>query len=253
MPSLKDILLGGACFEEDEEHFSFKFRFLFVLLLFGVLTSGIFLVGHQANANSMGHIHSRAQALHVGICLCSVLLMYGRKHMFAWVAWLNAVFSLLLFTSAFLFVPQDELRILWFFLSLPSIYLLLGSLVGTSATVLSILLVVALNGRSGAPYSSHALITAVVGFIYLASVFHAFSSRSISYYEKLIASKQALRHLSRHDALTGLLNLRAYRQACDQVVSMALRRKEVISILSSIWIISSASTIRMVTRRGMRF
>ena len=231
MPSLKDMLLGGACFGEDEEHFSFKFRFLFVLTLFGALTSGIFLIGHQANANSMGLIHSKMQALHVGICLFSILLLYGRKQMFTWVAWLNAVFSLLLFTSAFLFVPQDELRILWFFLSLPLIYLLLGSLVGTCATALSIVLVVALNGRSGAPYSSHALITAVVGFIYLASVFHAFSSRSISYYEKLVESKQTLRHLSRHDALTGLLNLRAYRQACDQVVSMALRSRDAISIL----------------------
>lgn len=231
MSSLKNMLLGGAHFEEDEEHFSFQFRFMFILMVFGAITSGLFLIGHHAHANSMGLIHSRVQALHVGICLIFLLLMYGRKKLFTLVAWVNAVFSFALFVSALLFVPQDELRILWFFLSLPSVYLLLGTTVGSAATALSILIVVSLNSRMAAPYSPHALATAVVGFIYLGCVFHAFSSRSISYFDRLIESKQKLRHLSMHDALTGLLNLRAYRQACDQVVAMSLRSKAPFTIL----------------------
>lgn len=231
MSSMKNIVLGGAHFEEDEEHFSFKFRFMFVLIVFGGLTSGLFLIGHHAHTNSMGLIHSRAQTIHVGACLLLLLLLYGRKRLFTLVAWSNAVFSFALLVSAMLFVPQDELRILWFFLSLPSVYLLLGTVVGSISTGLFILIVVGINNHMSAPYSPHAMATAIIGFIYLGCVFHAFSSRSISYFERLVESKQKLRHLSMHDALTGLLNLRAYRQACDQVVAMSLRSKAPFAIL----------------------
>lgn len=228
---LKFFLLGGTEFGEDEEHFSFQFRFLFAVIWLGLLGSGVFLVGHLAKANSMGSVHSIMQSVHVGLWILLAVLLYGRKENFLLVAWINAIFSFLLFISALIFVPEDELRILWFFLNLPSVYLILGGAVGSLVGVLSALVLLLLNPHLSAPYSSHAMVTATVGFIYLGAIFHAFSSRSISYYDRLIESKRKLRHLSMHDALTGLLNLRAYHQVCDQVLAMSLRSASPLSLL----------------------
>ncbi len=68
MRSLGHILLGGVQFGEDEEHAQFQFRFLFVIVLSGIFTSGSFILGHLAEANPMGPVHATVMGLHIAAC-----------------------------------------------------------------------------------------------------------------------------------------------------------------------------------------
>lgn len=231
MRPLYQVLLGGASFGEDEEHFRFRFRLLFVIILFGIFTSGSFILGHYLAGHSMGEVHLYVMEAHIAACVALAFLLHGRKDRFRAVALAYGAVSLAVMASCFLHVPQDELRALWFFLALPGFHLILGPPAGILYAAAATGLIITLNPLGRAPYSVHALATTVVGFAYLATVFHAFSSRSISYFERLVESRQRLRHLAHHDALTGLMNLRAYQEACGQALALARRTGAPLSLL----------------------
>ena len=118
----------------------------------------------------------------------------------------------MLFTSAFIFVPQDELRIVWYFLLIGGGYILLGGRAGVAATVLSITLLISANPLLVVPYSHNAVVTCSLALALNGVLFHIFNSFSSRLYKRL-------RTLARNDPLTGLLNSRAYYDLCDSQIS----------------------------------
>lgn len=219
---LTGFLLGGADFGEDEEYFCFQFRVLHILLAFGIFSSASFLAGHFLGQNLMGH-HAWVLLSHVGLCMAFMVFLHGRKDRFRAVAVAYAGVCAGVLVAALVWVPHDELRVLWFPVSLPAVYLLLGPRVGAASLVGMVALILALNPFLVRPYSGTALMTFVMGLVSLGVLFHAFASRSISYHERLVASRERLRRLAQEDPLTGLFNARAYYEAADRMLVLAAR------------------------------
>ncbi len=231
MISIRNLLLGGAEFAEHEEYIQFKFRFMYALLLFGAATSALFIISDASGGNPLAHGYLTAAKLHLGLNLALAAVLYGRKHLFYPVAWLGLANSFQVILSAMLTVHGDELRVIWFFLNLPAVYLVLGRRAGVAATVISSACIIIGNRYLETPYSTNALVTSVVGFAYISTFFYVYSSRSISYFERMLESNSKLRYMASHDPLSGLLNARTYYEICDQMIRLSIRDTLPFSVL----------------------
>jgi len=77
------------------------------------------------------------------------------------------------------------MRIAWFALSIPSVYLIVGTGAGLFMTAVSIVFVVMGNGYLVQPYSANAIITVVVNIMYISAFFWASSAKSVSFHHTM--------------------------------------------------------------------
>lgn len=231
MKPIQSLLLGGAEFSESEEYFSFQFRLLFVILLFGALSSIIFMISHYSGANRLTTGHILTTHFHAYCNLALAFILYGRKRFFYPVAWAALFVGFVIFISALMLVPNDPLRVIWFFLNLPAVFVILGRGVGIGAAIFSAACIFFGNRYLEQPYNENAIATAVMGFIYISVFFYAYSSRPISYFHRLTESNEKLRYLANHDPLTGVLNARTFYQVCDSMMCLAHRDNKSFSVL----------------------
>ncbi|MEO5336200.1 MAG: GGDEF domain-containing protein [Magnetospirillum sp. WYHS-4] len=217
------MLFGDAEFHEGEEYRKFQYRFTCAILLFSVLITAIFQVAvleGQAQADPSYLNVSRA---YLAISVLYYAVLRGRPSRLGPVAWTYAGLSWLLHLSTFLLNTPDELRIVWFVLNLPGVYLVLGSAAGIGFTVLSMAAVVAANGFLDTPYSSTAIVTCLMGMVYLSVFFHAFAARSISFHHAMVEANRKLAEMAARDPLTGLFNARAYYRLCEGALRQSQR------------------------------
>jgi diguanylate cyclase (GGDEF)-like protein len=179
----------------------------------------------------MGMPHLGAMTVFTLAALLLWLILRGNTQRFYVVAWLYEIVCLLEYTSALMFVPEDELRILWFYLNVPGVYILLGQRAGMVVSALSVVGLGLGNAYLSKPYSPNAIATALVSLSYLAVSFHVYGSRSISFFLRMQEANRKLHQLASHDTLTGILNARAYYQRCDALINLAQRDHEPFAVL----------------------
>ncbi len=226
------LFFGQVEFPESEEYREFQYKFLMVLLAFGALATLFFIIasGDQA-ALPMPEAHMRSMKLYTLVSVLIWLVLRGRKQWFIPVAWIFEFASLAELASAIMYVPGDELRILWLFTNIPGTYLLLGRTVGALVPLLIISGLVLGNPHLASPYSPNAIATAVIAMIYSAAFFHAYASRSVNFFMRMRDSNEQLRFMATRDALTGVLNARAYYEVCDRMIRVAKRNSEPYAVL----------------------
>jgi len=231
MPRIGRWYFGDLQFQETEQLPEFQYRFLMVLLGFGALATGIFLVLAQGEPSPIPAAHVRSMRLFTAGSFLLWALLRGRRHLFLPVAWGYEVLCLLEYVSALAYVPADELRILWLFTNIPGVYLLLGRVVGGVVTALIIVAFVAINPYVAQPYSPNAIATGVIAMLYFAAFFHAYARQSIWFFMRMRESNHQLRELAMRDMLTGVLNARAYYEICDSMIRVAQRNRAPYAVL----------------------
>ena len=227
MKGFKSTLLGGIELDESEEYLQFRFRFLYVLLVFGVLSSALYLLADNYHVAQFTPQYILAVKIQLGVALCSIVLLYGRKRFYHPLAWLYVTTSYLASLVTLILVPQDELRVIWVLLTLPVIYLLLGAVTGVLATILSMACIYEANRRFSTPYSPHTLTTAVAGFAYMSVFFYVYS-RSFS---ACFAERQHLRQKTTYDILTGIINYDTYCEVGTKIINLFKRDARPIALL----------------------
>lgn len=231
MTKFKLFLLGGVDFPENEEYQAFQFRLLYALLLMGIVFSGLFILADRLQVNhlSVQHVHNNMAFFALNIAL--TVALYGHKARFLAIALLCETASLLIYLSALILVPDDPMRILWYYINLPAVYILLGRSAGVIVTLISFACIFAANRYLSAPYSDNALTTVVLTFTYSSIFFYAYSKRSVSFFLRMIDANRRLRELAATDPLTGLMNARAYYAACERLIGTALRARAPFAVL----------------------
>ena len=217
------LLFGGAGFEEDEEYRAFQYRFLIVVMVAAGLATAVLLAGALTQVNRIASPHLQAMAGFTALSALLWLALRGRPRAFRPVAHAYLIACQLEYVSALVFVPEDEMRILWFVTNVPGVCLLLGQRVGALVTGLTVLGLALGNRHLQAPYSTHALATLLVGLVYLAVFFHSYANQSLSYFKRMRELNRRLREAATRDPLTGLLNARAYREGSEQALAQAQR------------------------------
>lgn len=223
MHKIQNILSGGVNFSQKDEYDQFRVRLLFAILFFSAFSSVFFIAADYFSINPMADKHLLVIKIHLASVFISVTLLYNHKERFLVVGVPYAVLCFGVFVSAMLYVPDDEIRILWFFLNIPAIYILLGQAAGIFVTILSVIAILTVNGFLTEPYSPNAIATSMVGLIYISAFFYAYTSKSISYYLRMKQSNEQLIEIATKDPLTGILNARAYYQFCDSLI-LSMRR-----------------------------
>ena len=208
----------------DKELQGFQHSLLKALLGACLVFSGLFVIGDVTKINVVGSPQLEVTVACIVGCIAMLIALVRRPILFRPIAALLMCQTFVLFTSAFIFVPQDELRIVWYFLLIGGGYILLGSRAGIAATVLSITLLISANPLLVVPYSHNAVVTCSLALALNGVLFHIFSSFSSRLYQRL-------RTLARNDPLTGLLNSRAYYDLCDSQIRTSKRSSDHFSIL----------------------
>ncbi len=232
MTFLSRFFFGRVDFPEGEEFREFQFKFLTVLLLFGGITTGLFLWLIESSISPpLSETHMRSMRWFTATSFVLWAALRGRKHWFLAIAWTYEIASLIELFSAAIYVPNDELRILWLFTNIPGVYLLLGRLAGGIMTAFIVIGFVAINPYVASPYSPNAIATGVIAMIYFAVFFHAYARQSIWFFVRMRDSNRKLHELATRDTLTGVLNARAYYEICDSMIRVAQRNHAPYAVL----------------------
>jgi diguanylate cyclase (GGDEF)-like protein len=231
MRALKWLAFGSVQFSEQEEYLEFRYKFLIVLMLTAAALTGLFILGLVSQMNLIGWAHGRMMITFVTGTLLLWLLLRGSPKRFKQVGWTYEVLSLIESISALVYVPVDELRILWFYTNIPCVFILLGQRAGWAVTGLTIAGFLLINPQLEQPYSPSAVATGVLAMVYFAVSFHAYVDRSMSYFKRMRDYNMRLQDLASHDPLTRVFNAGAYYRACDQQIHASRRVNQSFAVL----------------------
>jgi len=229
--AFQQLIFGSIAFPQKEEYDEFRYKFLIVLMLSGALVTALFIAGEYTQVNLIHAAHMRSMRIFTATAIILWAIVRNRKHLFKRIAWTYEIACLFENTSALVLVPHDELRILWFFLNVPGVYILLGQRAGMSITALSVALIYGSNQFLSQPYSSNAMATAILSLLYLGAAFHVYGARSMSYLRRMHEYNLQLNQLASHDMLTGVLNARAYYATCKTQIDVARRTQQPYAVL----------------------
>ncbi|MGY0194241.1 GGDEF domain-containing protein [Leptothrix sp. BB-4] len=228
---LERAIFGEARFVESEEYLAFQHRFLILVLVGSLVFASLFLLAAllQLHPLPVGHVWVLA-AYTVGTAGLWQALR-GHRERQRWVTAGHVLGSLVVFSSALVQVPHNELRLLWFYTSIPSAYILMGTRFGLFATAGLVVGFALVNPWLSAPYSRHAIVSGLVVMVFLGFFFHVYVDRSLAYFQRMRESNERLRELSQHDVLTGVLNARAYYEQGDRLILASRRVGQPCSVL----------------------
>jgi diguanylate cyclase (GGDEF)-like protein len=229
--SLSRFTFGEVQFDESEEFLAFQYRFLCVVMLSGALSTLVFVAGGLTGSNPMDPTHLKMMTVFSAVTLLLWWELRGHKARFRLVAMGYLTLCMAEYTSALVNVPSDELRVLWFFVNVPGVYLLLGQRWGLVMAVLTGAGLIVGNAHLSRPYSPNAMATALVALFYLALFFHLYTARSISYFKRMREYNERLLTLASVDPLTGIANARAYYSFCNRWLMSARRSGAPCSVL----------------------
>ncbi len=229
--TLKWLVFGSVEFTESEEYLEFRYKFLIVLMLAAAFLTGLFIVGTLSQINPIGWAHGRMMLIFTSTTLVLWWLLRGSPNRFKSIGWIYECLCMLENTSALVFVPVDELRIMWFFSNIPCVFILLGQRAGWAITTVTIVGIALGNSHLEQPYSSNAMATGILALLYFAVAFHVYVDRSISYFKRMRDYNLQLVDLASHDPLTKALNAGAYYRACDQLIHASQRSNQPFAVL----------------------
>lgn len=225
------VCFGENDFDESEEYRKFCYRFLLANMWIAVIITGILIVMEWAGLNTIGAPHLQMMALFTTSSMLLIVLLRGRKDRYLPIALAYAVACYVEDMSALLFVPQDEFRVIWFYIYFAGIFIILGQRAGVIATVVCIPSIVVANASLSTPYSPNAITTMVLSLLLTSAICSVYTSRSVSFFRRMTEANDLLRVQAARDPLTGVMNARAYYAVTERLIHLSLRTGEPFSVL----------------------
>lgn len=225
------LLTSGITFAADEEYLELRFRVLNSLMLVGLLSTGLFIGLDWTGINSLGHRQLAATQADLLLTALLMVALRNRKQLLRPISTAFILVNLMTYTSALIWVTNDELRVLWFHLAVMFSYVLLGSRSGLTMTALSIGLILMAQPLMAPPFTPNALTTLIISLLVTGFGAFTYTQRSESAFERLRMSNIELRALASRDPLTGLLNPRAFGDIANQLIRISQRKGQTASML----------------------
>ena len=229
--SLKSLFQGGLRFDASEEYLEFRFLVLNAAMITGVLFTAVFIALDWFGVNSLGWGQLLATAINCVLTAALVFVLRGRKQLYGLVSALFVVVNYATFLSALLLVVNDELRVIWFFVEVVFIYILLGLRAGVAMTVATMASILAINPFIAIPFSRNAMTTLLIGLGVTSALSYVYTKRAQSFFQRMRQGMAELQELAEKDALTGLLNPRAYYDVTNRLIWLAHRTSSPYALL----------------------
>ncbi len=186
---ITNLLESGHSFEANEVLFKFQYRVLNTVLLVMAVFTFIFGTLSLLEINPLGIIQTVANYF---LVLSSTLIIFwlrGPKSRYYPAAYLMYAVAMIDFITALLFVPNDEFRIIWFYLLVFAAYITGGIRAGNVISVISLSIVVSANVFYDLELSETAIISAILGLV-IASLFVRAYTKKITDFEQEITAQQ---------------------------------------------------------------
>lgn len=231
MTFLENLFSSGYIFDENESLLRFRFRMLNSMMVVISLFSLLFALMNSLRINNIGTIHGTVDYLYSVSMIVLIFWLRQSKEHYQSTAVSVLTISLLVFTSALLFVPQDEFRIIWFYLLIFAAYIVSGSRLGFIFLALSLADIIFCYTFFDLFLSDTAIKSALFGLIIGGLFSHFYTQKINDYNELLHAKNQELEHYASKDFLTGMMNRRVFLQMGKKYFLISSRHQKPLSFL----------------------
>jgi len=229
--SLENFLYSGFVFEEDEDLLKFKFRMINSILAIVAFFAALVGLLSDLGINDIGPVHSKVNYVYSLLTIALIFFLRSSRKNYTMTANLLLTVSLLAFTSCLLFVPQDEFRMIWFFLLVFVAYMLNGTACGLFFTAASIGVILVTHFSVDLHLTQVAINSALLGLV-IGSFLSQTYTRKISGYEQRLQDKNAeLKVLASTDDLTGVMNKRIFQEVSKRYFKTAQRDRDSLTLL----------------------
>ncbi len=228
---LHHFLYSDFEFKEDEDLLKFKFRMINSILVIVAVSSALFGILSDLGINDIGPVHSKVDYVYSFLTLSLLFYLRRSKNNYNTTANLLLLFSLATFMSALIYVPQDEFRLIWFYLLVLVAYMLNGTSGGLIYTAASIAVILGVNLFFELQLSQTAIMSAILGLL-IGSALSRIYTDKITDYEKTLKEKNiALGILASTDDLTGIMNKRIFKKVSERYFETAKRDRISLTLL----------------------
>jgi len=221
--NLHNFLTSGISFDEAEEGLEFRFHFLNALMLVSIVATSAFVLLDQFGINSLGKVHLFSSEAYGLISAFVIWYLRKGKHVYMTCAWIMIVATYLVFSSALIFVLNDELRVVWYYIFVVVTYVALGNKYGLGATLASILTVSVAKFTFGIALSDHAYFTFTLSLAVTSGIAHTYTNLANSFFDRLAFNLAQLRDLASKDPLTGVRNARTFYELSNKLIQVGQR------------------------------
>jgi len=167
---------------------NFKVKILRSVMLIAMLFAFLFGLLHDLGVNDTGRIHSIVNYIYSFISGILLMAQWKKLFSFKWLASFFIATSLLTFTSALIFVVNDEFRIIWFYFIIYVAYITLGSRGGSVTTAAALAAIILSNSLFKLELSETAFATAVLGLL-ISSLLSRVYTVQMEAYEKQLKNQ----------------------------------------------------------------
>ena len=210
--SLNNFLYSGFKFGEDEHLLKFKFKMINSIFIIVAFFSALFGLLSDLGINDIGPIHSKVNYIYSFLTIILIFVLRSSKKNYQLVIHSLLIISLITFTSALIFVPQDEFRVIWFYLFLFVAYMLNGKTSGILVTLASIAIILISNYFIELQLSQVAINSGVLGLIIGSFLSYVYTNKITNYENSLKQQNSNLSILASTDYLTGIMNKRMFSE-----------------------------------------
>jgi len=141
-----------------------------------------------------------------------IWLLHKDKMSLIYITHLVIFFTFILCCMAFLYMPEDDFRAIWFYILIFITFILLTPFIGYIYTLLSIIFILISHHYLDSSLSELTLNSSILGLIIFSVLFASYTKQLLKYEKELEEKNYNLHLLSTVDSLTGILNKRAFKQ-----------------------------------------
>jgi len=228
---LQGLLSSGFEFEPQEMLIKFKFRLLNSCLLVAIIFA--FLVGflHSFGLHNTGDFHSWVNYSYSIIAFGLLIWLRQSRDNYDKVSLTLVIVSLVVFTSALIFVEEDQFRIIWFYIVVFVAYTVKSNKAGMITTLVSIAIIILCFLVFELGISKATLQGSLIGLI-ISSVLASIHVRKIAEFETTLMNKnRELEVLATIDGLTGVMNKRMFNEMMTKYLEAAHRNEKPLTLL----------------------
>ncbi len=229
--SLNNFLYSGFKFSGDEDLLQFKFKMLNSIFIIIAFFSALFGLLSDLGINDIGPIHSKVDYIYCFLTIMLIIFLRSSKKNYNLTAHSLLIISLITFTSALIFVPQDEFRMIWFYLLIFVTYMISGKTSGILFTLASLVIILTVNFFVDLQLSQVAINSGILGLIIGSFLSYIYTNKITNYENSLKQQNSSLSVLASTDYLTGVMNRRMFNEISERYFQTAQKNELHLTLL----------------------
>ncbi|MGB5964991.1 MAG: HAMP domain-containing sensor histidine kinase [Sulfurimonadaceae bacterium] len=192
MFNFQNILESGHTFSDHELPLKFKVRLINSVMIIIVFTSTLYGLLHYLKVAPLGDFHANVNFLFAFSNLLFILWLRKDKEAYNIIVSLMLLSALASFTSALITIPNDEFRIIWFYITVFLAFFIGGIWHGYSTAAASIFIILLSNYFFDLNLSGLAVSTSITGMIILTITVKIYTKKMIDLENSLLSLNDSL-------------------------------------------------------------